>query len=54
MWGRSDEDGCGGEEKEGKTEAVVDGQCYSGLDGEGTVGGVNAKPGCVEAICQTH
>ena len=35
---RSDGDGCGGE-KEGKTEAEVDGQCECGLEGEGTVGG---------------
>ena len=38
MWENSDEDGCGGEEKERKTEAEVDGQCKYGLRGEGTVG----------------
>ena len=36
MWEKSDEDGCGGEEKERKTEAEVDGQCECGLEGEGT------------------
>ena len=34
----SDEDGCGGEEKEMKAEAGVDGQCKCGLEGKGTVG----------------
>ena len=30
----SDEDGCGGEEKERKTEAEVDGQCECGLESD--------------------
>ena len=42
------------DEKERKTGAEVDGQCRSGLEGEGTVGRGDAKPGCVEAICQIH
>ena len=37
-------DRCGGEEKERKTEAEVDGQCKCRLAGEGTVGGGGAKP----------
>ena len=35
---KTDEDGCGGEEKERKTEVKVDRQCKCGLEGEGTVG----------------
>ena len=38
MWGKSDEDGFGGEE-ERKTEVEVDGQCKCGLERERTVGG---------------
>ena len=53
MWGKSDEDGCGGEEKERKTEVEVEGLCQCGLEREETVGG-EAKPGCVEATCQKH
>ena len=30
----SDEDGCGGEEKERKTEAELDGQCKCGLESD--------------------
>ena len=38
-----------------KTNTEVDRQCqYYGLEGEGTVGGGDAKPGCVEATCQEH
>ena len=37
--GKSDEEGCGWEEKEGKIEVDGDGQCRHGLEGEGTVGG---------------
>ena len=48
----NDEDGCGGEEKERKTEVEVDGQCES--DREMTVGQGDAKPGCVEATGQKH
>ena len=36
--GTSVEDGCGWEEKEGKTEAEVDGQCKCWLEGEDTIG----------------
>ena len=36
-----------------KAEAEVDGQCESGLEGEGTVGG-DVSPGCVEAKGQKH
>ena len=32
-------------EKERKTEAETDGQCACRLEGEGTVGGGDAKPG---------
>ena len=41
-------------EKGRKTEADVGGQCKCGLEGEGTVGGGDTKPGCVEATGQTH
>ena len=51
---RSDDDGCGSEEKERKTESEVDGQCKCGLEGDGTVGGGDAKPRCVGANHQTH
>ena len=37
-----------------KTNPEVDGQCQYGLEGEGTVGGGDTKPGCVEATCQEH
>ena len=52
MWGKSDQDGCGGEEKERRTEAEVDGHCKCGLEGERTVERGDAKPDCVETICQ--
>ena len=45
MWGKSDEDGYGWEKKERKTEAEVDGESRCGLEGEGTVGRGDAKPG---------
>ena len=54
MWEKSDDDGRGGEEKEKKTEAEVDGQFECGLQGDVTVGGRDAKPGCVEANGQKH
>ena len=54
MWEKSDEDGCGGEEKERKTEAEVDGQCKCGLEGKGTVWRGDAQLGCVEATCQIN
>ena len=37
MWGKIDEDGCGGE-KERKTEAEVDGQCKCDSRGKGLSG----------------
>ena len=46
--GKSDDGGCEGEEKEMKTKAEGDGQCKCGLEGEGTVGGRDAKP----AVCR--
>ena len=52
--GRNDDDGCGGEEKERKTKAEVDGQCKCGLYGEGTLGGGKAKQDCVEETCRKH
>ena len=55
MWGKSvNEDGCGEEEKERKTEAGVGGHHKRGLEDEGTVGRGDVKPGCVEATCQIH
>ena len=41
-------------EKGRKTEADVGGQCKCGNEGEGTVGGGDAKQGCVEATGQIH
>ena len=32
----------------------VDGQCKCGLEGDGTIGTGDAKPGCVEATRQIH
>ena len=49
----NDGDGCGGR-KERTTEAEVDGQCQCELEGEGTVGGGDAKPGYVEAPGKEH
>ena len=49
---KSDEDGCGGDDNERKTKAEVGGQFKCGLEGEGTVGGGNAKPGCAETTGQ--
>ena len=43
-----------GEGKGRKIEAEVDRQCKCGHEGDGTVGGGDATPGCVEATCQTH
>ena len=40
--------------EERKTEAEMDGQCKGGLEGEGTVGGVDTKQGWVEATGQKH
>ena len=37
-----------------KTEAQLDGQWKCGLEREGTVGGGDTKPGCVEAAGQKH
>ena len=51
---KSDEDGFGGEEKERKTEAEVDGQCECGLEREGPVGGGDAEPFSVYIFGQKH
>ena len=51
---KRDGDGCGGEEKERKTETEVDGQCKCGPEGEGTVEGGDARPDWVEATRQKH
>ena len=50
----SDADGCGGGEKERRTEAEVDGQSKYGLEGEGIVGGRDAKQVCMDATGQKH
>ena len=41
--GKSDDDGCGWEEKERKTETEVDGQCKCELEGEGVVSRTDPK-----------
>ena len=51
--GNSDEEGCGGEEKERKTEAEVHGHCNYGLEGDVSIEG-GAKPGGVEATGHKH
>ena len=49
MWGKSGEDGCGGEEKERTTEVEVDGQCKWDFREKGlSHDRADAIPGCVK------
>ena len=52
--GKMDDDGCGRQEKERKTEAEVDGQCECGLEGEGTAGGGDIQLEWEDATCHIH
>ena len=39
----------------GDQNGGIDGECKCGLGGEGTVGGRDTKPGCVQQVtCQKH